>query len=436
MCAQVTENARFAMEKLSPQPLERTSESPKIAAAARVYTEQEVNSEAFDQPVSRAYVRIIVCSTPRTGSYLLCRAMIHAGIGIPHEYFNSVNAAIIGTRYGLGTITSDDLETDGPKRRAYIAALLENRTVNGIFAAKIQRGQFRQYFKNYHGIELFKGALFIYIYREDLVAQAVSLHMSLLTGRWGVNDAVTTRPAINPNFFDNRLITEVMDELAIQDSEWRLFFAKHGIRPLFFSYEGIKDDLSGALRKIVKSFRLDVPSENSSYVEPPVPEYRGPGEPSKLEVGNRFAQWLQKYSEAEGFIKLLRAAREKEALERPPDVVIAAYIDATTACSTRAEALHDASRFCRHKGMHEQGYAFARRGLALNYPKDAPFVEDWIYAYGLLDEFAVHAYWTARYRECLDACQRLLRERQMPTHMYDRVNKNAALAAEKLGLKK
>jgi LPS sulfotransferase NodH len=260
--------------------------------------------------------------------------MIHAGIGIPHEYFNRMNAGIMGTRYGLGTVTSDDLETDGAKRRAYIAALLEHRTVNGVFAAKIQRGQFRQFFSNYKAIDLFKGAHFIYLYREDLVAQAVSLHMSLLTGRWGIDDVVTTHPAINPNFFDNSLITEIMDDLATQDREWRLFFAKNGIQPLFFSYEGIKDDLSGALRRIVTSFGLDVPSENSNYTEPPITEYRGPGEPSKLEVRNRFAQWLQEYSEAEGFIKLLRAAREKEALERPPDVVIAAHIDATAACPT------------------------------------------------------------------------------------------------------
>jgi len=219
--------------------------------------------------------------------------MIHAGIGIPHEYFNRMNAGIIGTRCGLGTITSDDLETDGAKRRAYIAALLRHRTVNGIFATKIQRGQFRQYFSNYKLAYLFKGAHLIYIYREDLVAQAVSLHMSLLTGRWGVDDVVTTRPQVNPNFFDNRLIAEVMAELAIQDREWRLFFAENGTQPLFFSYEGIKGDLSGALRRIVTSFGLNVPSENCNYTEPPVTEYRRPEEPSKLEVRSRFAQWLQ-----------------------------------------------------------------------------------------------------------------------------------------------
>ena len=31
--------------------------------------------------------RVAICSTPRSGSYLLCRQMINAGIGLPHEYF-------------------------------------------------------------------------------------------------------------------------------------------------------------------------------------------------------------------------------------------------------------------------------------------------------------------------------------------------------------
>jgi len=432
----LTGDACLAAEQRSPQPPDPASGSQKTAAAARVYTELEVSSEAFDRPANRVCARIIICSTPRTGSYLLCRAMIHAGIGIPHEYFNLLNAGIIGTRYGLGTITGDDLRTDGAKRRAYIAALLEHRTANGVFAVKIQRAEFRLYFDNHKAVDLFKGAHFIYLYREDLVAQAVSFHMSLLTGRWGVDDVVTTRPAINRNFFDNSGIMAIMDELVTQDSEWRLFFAKNGIKPLFFSYEGIRRDLSDALRRIVTSFGLDVPSENSNYTEPQTTEYRGPGEPSKSEVRNRFAQWLQTYAEAEGFIKLLRAAREKEVLEHPAEIVVAAYIEATAACPTRAEALHGASRFCRRKGMHEQGYAFAIQGLALNYPKNAPLLEEWIYAYGLLDEFSIHAYWTGRYRESLDACQRLLGERRMPAHQYDRVRKNAEFAAGKLGLQK
>jgi LPS sulfotransferase NodH/glycosyltransferase involved in cell wall biosynthesis len=302
MRERVAQNARFAQEKLSPLPVEPTSERTIPAARnyrdastpAGVYTEQDVNSEAFDQPVNQVRAKIIICSTPRTGSYLLCRAMIHGGIGIPHEYFNGINARIIGSRFGLETLNSHDLETDGPTKRAYIAALLDHRTINGIFAVKIQRGQFRQYFKSFKGLELFKGAHFIYIYREDLLAQAVSLHMSLLTGRWGIDNAVTTRPAGDPQFFNNELIAAHLEELATQDREWRLFFARNAIQPLFLSYEGTKHDLGGALRRVVTSLRLHLPPGDFDYVEPQVSAYRAPGEPSKLEVRDRFARWLQK----------------------------------------------------------------------------------------------------------------------------------------------
>ena len=61
-------------------------------------------------------------------------------------------------------------------------------------------------------------------------------------------------------------------------------------------------------------------------------------------------------------------------------------------------------------------------------------LEDWIYEYGVLDEYAINAYWIERYQDCLRACQRLLRERKMPKDLYDRVKKNADFAAEKIKL--
>jgi LPS sulfotransferase NodH len=103
-------------------------------------TEQQVNSAKLDQPPCPLKAKLILCSTPRSGSYLLCRAMIHHGIGVPHEYFNGINAGVIGSRLGVGTINSCDLEIDGSRRRAYINALLKCRTVNGVFATKIQGG--------------------------------------------------------------------------------------------------------------------------------------------------------------------------------------------------------------------------------------------------------------------------------------------------------
>ena len=69
--------------------------------------------------------------------------------------------------------------------------------------------------------------------------------------------------------------------------------------------------------------------------------------------------------------------------------------------------------------------------MAIAYPSNAPAVEDWIYEYGLLDELAVNAYWTGKYAECVDACDRLLSEGKLPIEKRDRVLKNKEFALEK-----
>ena len=90
------------------------------------------------------------------------------------------------------------------------------------------------------------------------------------------------------------------------------------------------------------------------------------------------------------------------ALDRPFDEVIAAWERATQIVPTRAEALHGASRYCRNKGKNAEGMEFARRGIDLMQPNGL-FVQPWVYDYGILDEFAVNAYWAGAYRESLDA---------------------------------
>jgi glycosyltransferase involved in cell wall biosynthesis len=136
--------------------------------------------------------------------------------------------------------------------------------------------------------------------------------------------------------------------------------------------------------------------------------------------------------EARAYIRLLRTAREKEELGRPNDEVLSAYMEAAAACPTRAEALHEAARYCRIKSLHAQGYEFAAQGLAIACPNNAPAGENWIYEYGLLDELAVNAYWTGKYTECVDACDRLLNEGKLPIDERDRILKNRQFAIDKL----
>jgi hypothetical protein len=171
-----------------------------------------------------------------------------------------------------------------------------------------------------------------------------------------------------------------------------------------------------------------------SPAQPPKPRKKAASDALNGKMPGVNQQWESVASlppEPDAFLTLLGAAREKEKLGRPDDEVISTYMEATAACPTRAEALHGAARFCRNKGLHEQGYEFAAQGLAIAYPKDAPAVEDWIYEYGLLDELAVNAYWTGKYAECVDACDRLLSEGKLPTEKRDRVLKNKNFAVSK-----
>ena len=116
---------------------------------------------------------------------------------------------------------------------------------------------------------------------------------------------------------------------------------------------------------------------------------------------------------------LSHSERALQAEERPFDEVIATYERASNAAPHRAEALHDASRFCRENSRFAEGYKYALCGLSVPSPGGGLSFQQSIYDYGLLDEFAVNAYWTDRYAEVCGCCDRLLSEGKMPPEMHD-----------------
>jgi glycosyltransferase involved in cell wall biosynthesis len=132
------------------------------------------------------------------------------------------------------------------------------------------------------------------------------------------------------------------------------------------------------------------------------------------------------------FISFYVAAQLKEKLGAPDAVVLGLYAAATKACPSRAEASFRASRLCRLRNDFERGYQLAKAALSLPQPASGLFVESWIYDYGLLDELAVNAYWSGRYRECLDASLKALENGKIPAGEQPRFIANARCALDKL----
>ena len=246
--------------------------------------------------------------------------MINAGLGIPHEYFNPIVMRQMAPRLGLeselrGLTWSPrlGLESNPSGRtglrgwkdrlfsrhrqapaaemaflRKYLHFLLTRRCQGGIFAAKVHFRDYRKTLANPIGDELLKDTLFIQLYREDMLKQAVSEHFAQLTGQWGLDESVTTTPAANPNFLDPGAVDRAVNDIADQDRGWRVFFARRGIVPVSISYERLSEDPFSFIELIARCVGIDPVTLRRGYSEA-APRLAGdPGLPSKDDIADHY----------------------------------------------------------------------------------------------------------------------------------------------------
>jgi len=271
------------------------------------YTETQMSSELLDQAeFTGEPLKVFICSTPRSGSYMLCRYMINAGLGVPHEYFNPVIMRQIAPRLGLGTSVEglewrrrslrDRLPFGKPDRAAemnflakYVSALIPRRCQRGIFAAKIHFDQYITVLDNAVGRKLLDRGTFIYLFREELLKQAISRNFSYLTGRWGDDDTVSTAPSAQSDLLAVRGIDRELETLADEDRGWRVFLARNGLSPMSISYEQLCGDPSGFIALIARRLGVDPQTLRQGYSEPIAPSgTEDPALPSKGEVARRY----------------------------------------------------------------------------------------------------------------------------------------------------
>jgi glycosyltransferase involved in cell wall biosynthesis len=119
-------------------------------------------------------------------------------------------------------------------------------------------------------------------------------------------------------------------------------------------------------------------------------------------------------------------------LGAPDHEVVGACLAAYERDPARAEPLYRLARRFRLAESPHLGFLFARNGLDVPYPDGRLFVERDVYEWRLLDECAINAWWTGRFRESVAACDRLLAEGKLPAVERARVETNRAFGLEKL----
>jgi trehalose 2-sulfotransferase len=145
----------------------------------------------------------LVCATPRSGSSLLCGLLAGTGVaGRPEEYFWRGDEGSWSQRWGVSGF-ADYLR----------AAIAHGSTPNGVFGAKVMYGYLPDLLGSLvelpggRGLDdrsllerVFPNLCCLWIWREDVVAQAVSWSKALQTNVWSVGDE--RAPAATPPRFD------------------------------------------------------------------------------------------------------------------------------------------------------------------------------------------------------------------------------------------
>jgi glycosyltransferase involved in cell wall biosynthesis len=101
------------------------------------------------------------------------------------------------------------------------------------------------------------------------------------------------------------------------------------------------------------------------------------------------------------------------------------YLAAFQFRPTRGEPLVQLARFHRDRKEYALAFLYARRALELPRPSDQLFIDETVYLWRALDEFAIAAYFVGALDEGKKAIERLLAEKRFPESDNARIFANA-----------
>jgi LPS sulfotransferase NodH len=232
-----------------------------------------------------------VCSTPRSGSTLLCERLTGTGVaGSPNEWMLPSTEGLARDMFGIAARFADP---------AYLGELLtKTRTANGVFGVKLMWPQMAQLLRGEFwnlrlgppqaGMITLANLRYVRIVRRDRIRQAVSFLLAQRTNRWqrlATQDDPLVAAARRAGFeTDDRVppgwsltdirarvasaehcpalqheIDECLAEIDRQSAEWDCFFSAPGVVPLTVAYEDLVADSPAAMGRVLRYLGLEVP---------------------------------------------------------------------------------------------------------------------------------------------------------------------------------
>ena len=209
----------------------------------------------------------IICSTPRTGSTLLCSLLASTGIaGQPQSYFRQEDTQMWANRWGVPASTDGSIDF-----AAFLDGVLTAGTSsNTVFSARIMWGSMEYLVGNLiasgmvqpgrddHVLrQAFGPTRYIWLQRQDTLAQAVSWAKAEQTRVWHRLDGQATPETITEPTYDFVQIHVLMETIREHNAAWGNWFTKNSITPLSLTYEALDADAADVVGQILRYLDLD-----------------------------------------------------------------------------------------------------------------------------------------------------------------------------------
>ena len=237
------------------------------------------------------WLSYLICSTPRSGSTLLCEAMSNTEIagrpeeyyqqrkktGLPRrprEYFEDAETAEIIAILGDETRVDDEPGTFNSRRfddyADYLAWTIEQATTpNGVFGAKVMWGYFNGFISGLQELpgkanlarsdllpSVFPNLRYVSVTRTDKIRQAVSLWKALQTWTWrrDPSDGEVVHGDLQYSF---DALDHLVRTLETEERAWVDYFAECGAEPYVVVYERFAEDHEGVVLEIIDFLGID-----------------------------------------------------------------------------------------------------------------------------------------------------------------------------------
>lgn len=226
-----------------------------------------------------------LCSTPRTGSTMLGNLLADTGqVGRAGEAFGEPFRRDVVP--GLSRGRFDDYLVTESVRRARGTGTLGyklhwDQVELFLYLLRLRRGLGGATDGEVLAA-VFPEPRYVFMTREDSLAQAVSWWKSMTTGKWIDGE----RPSGEPRF-DAAGIESRLRRIEAHNANWRRWFAANRIEPLPVTYERLAADPTGEARRILAFVGVEVPADFAAVPRTSV----------HSDAVNR--EWIERYRELE-----------------------------------------------------------------------------------------------------------------------------------------